>query len=317
MSNELDTAAIIAGLIFWIVIIASGTLWVKRARHKNVRSTHQSTVRAWPIGWVNFGVLICTMIVCVFVVQALTAPIIHSIVPPEPSEDANKATEISSKDKASVNDAEATEEPPLTPWMAVWAVLSLQIPMLATFYGLRRLYPNHYTGQLNQKSLAIGQAMSLTLPDFIRYLPVIWVANLIWLGVLTTMKKFSLIDDFSPQELIETFSQGGDPLAILLLVVFAIVLAPIVEEIIFRGAIYRFMKSQTTPMIAQIISGFFFAILHGNLMSLLPLLTVGIILARLYERHGNILAPMCFHAYFNAFSVLLLFITNQSEIPFG
>ena len=83
------------------------------------------------------------------------------------------------------------------------------------------------------------------------------------------LQRRGVIDEFPPQELIKLFTEGGDPVAISLLVIFAVVLAPIVEELIFRGGIYRFLKSQTTLLPAQIISGAFFAVMHGNLMSFL------------------------------------------------
>ena len=92
---------------------------------------------------------------------------------------------------------------------------------------------------------------------------------------------------------------------------------PFVEEVIFRGAIYRFIKGHTSIALAQMISGTVFAVMHGNLMSFLPLLIIGVLLAHIYEKEGNILLPMLFHAYWNGFSLLLLFLTNQSEMPFG
>ena len=45
-----------------------------------------------------------------------------------------------------------------------------------------------------------------------------------------------------------------------------------------------------------------FAVVHANLLSFAPLLLVGILLARNYERSGNLLVPILFHAFFNAFS---------------
>lgn len=319
MQPELDTAAIVAALIFLTVLVSSGVLWIRHANRKKEHSALSSTVPAWPIGWVNFGILICTIIISVFVVQVLSASLIYDNNDTAPFEDVSEDPAIDGMDNetSSPKNDPAIEPAELTPWIAVWAVLALQAPMLAAFYGLRKLYPNHYAGALNQKSLTIGKAMALTFPSFIRYLPIIWASSLIWVGLLQILKEFHLIDEFSPQDLIGLFSEGGNIWAILLLATFAVTLAPIAEEIIFRGAIYRFLKSQTTPLLARIISGLLFALMHGNLMSLLPLCVIGVLLAHVYEQHGNILVPICFHAYFNGFTVLILFITSQSEITFG
>ena len=195
MPTELDTPAILAGLIFWTVLIGSTLLWINHNRLKNAHAGHQSNVSAWPIGWVNFGILICAMIISVFVVQGFSSQIIYTIAPEDLSETPDEPTEIdrTGKDSTSAENNPADEGPELTPWIAVWAVLALQLPMLATFYGLRRLYPNHYTGKLNQQPLAIGKAMSLTFLDFIRYLPVIWIANLAWLGLVGTSQPYALL----------------------------------------------------------------------------------------------------------------------------
>ena len=115
--------------------------------------------------------------------------------------------------------------------------------------------------------------------------------------------------------MVQLFQAGGHPLAIGLLVIFAIVLAPIIEEIIFRACIYRFLKGQMSILLAQLLSGTLFALVHANLLSFAPLLLVGILLARNYERSGNLLIPILFHAFFNAFSLMMLLLVSQSDWP--
>ncbi len=164
-------------------------------------------------------------------------------------------------------------------------------------------------------ALTLWQSLTQAIPHFIRYLPIIWIVSFAWSKLLAELLRRGFIEDFPPQELIKLFTNGGDLTAIALLAVIAVVLAPLVEEIIFRGGIYRFFKSQSTVLPAQIISGALFALMHGNLMSFLPLVVVGIILARVYESSGNILMPICFHAYFNGFSLLMLLIMSKSPFP--
>jgi len=316
MPEELDLAALIAGCIVLGIIGASAVLWIVHLQRSTSSFTNDTNVPGWPIGWINFGIFLCTMIVSVVVTQLFAGQLIYLLDPVEDSAISSGA-EIVNAD-AETTEIEATpetEEVELTPWMAVLAVLLLQLPLLATFYGLRRFYPEHFAGRLNCQSLRFWQAAAQALPLFIRYLPIIWIASFAWSGLLTVLQQRGVIEEFPPQELIKLFTTGGDPTAMALLVVFAVVLAPIVEEIIFRGGIYRFLKSQTTILPAQIISGTFFAVMHGNLMSFLPLVIVGILLARVYERSGNIIVSMLFHACFNAFSLLMLLIMSQSSIP--
>lgn len=286
---EVDAPLIIASILILGILGSSAALWIRQIRHPRGEIETEPGAPAWSIGWVNFGIFACAMVITVFVVQNLAAAIFLS--PPE--------------------DSEAPRE--LTPWMAVFAVCLLQLPMLAVFYGARRFYPGHYASRLNRVELSIVAAFRKALPLFLMLLPIVWIASLIWTNILTAFEAVGLIEAFEPQELITLFQRGGDPIAVGLLVAMAVILAPVVEELIFRGCIYRFLKSQTTLLPAQILSGIVFSFMHANLMSFVPLVIVGVLLARVYEKTGNLMVAIWFHAFFNGFSLLMLFITGMSE----
>jgi len=315
MAVDLDLAAILAGAIIVAILVASAVLWIVNLQRDQHQFACAAGVPAWPIGWINFGIFICALVTSVVVVQLFAAELIHLMNPIEATVIANGVELETTVDLVSSEDTPATERPALTPWMAVLAVLLLQLPLLGTFCAMRRFYPKYFAGRLNSQCLTLWQSLTQTIPHFIRYLPIIWIVSFAWSKLLTELQQRAIIDEFPPQELIKLFTNGGDPVGIALLAVIAVVLAPIVEELIFRGGIYRFLKSQSTVLPAQIISGALFAVIHGNLMSFLPLVVVGIILAREYERSGSILVPMCFHACFNGFSLLMLLIMSQSSFP--
>jgi membrane protease YdiL (CAAX protease family) len=265
-------------------------LWIRQIQRPESSIENDPGAPAWPIGWVNFGIFICAIITCVYVVQVVASLLFF---------------EAPSGGEASLK---------LTPWLAVFAVLLLQVPMLAVFYAARRFYPGLYASRLNNAELSIFVSFKKALPLFLMLLPGVWIAALVWTKVLSGFEGFGLIEDLEQQALVTLFQGGGDPVAIGLLVVAAVVLAPIVEELIFRGCLYRFLKSQTTLLPAQIASGIFFSMIHWNLLSFLPLVLVGIFLARVYEKTGSILVAIWFHAFFNTFSLGMLFITNLSDV---
>lgn len=289
MELQPDPPLIVASLLILAILVSSAALWIRHIQHSRRQIVIDNGVPAWPIGWVDFGIFACAMIITVFVVQNVAAVLFLSA----PIE------------------GEAPQE--LTPRLAVFAVLLLQLPMLAVFYAARRFYPGHYASQLNNAELTVGVAFRQAVPLFLMCLPLIWIASLIWTHLLTALEAAGAIDAFEPQALITLFQDGGDPIAITLLVTLAILLAPIVEEIVFRGCVYRFLKSQTTLLPAQILSGCVFSFMHWNLMSFVPLVIVGVFLARVYEKSGNLMVAIWFHAFFNAFSLLMLFITGLSE----
>ncbi|MGZ0708346.1 CPBP family intramembrane glutamic endopeptidase [Coraliomargarita sp. W4R53] len=287
---QMDAPLIVASLLILAILGGSATLWIRKIQHPRDSIVEKPGVPAWSIGWVNFGIFLCAMVITVFFVQNIAAALFF----------------------AAPSEGDAPRE--LTPWLAVLAVLLLQLPMLAVFYGARRFYPGHYASRLNSIDLSIRSAFRQALPLFLMFLPVIWITSLIWSSLLNVLKAAGLIETFAPQELITLFQGGGNPIAIGLLVTMAVVLAPIVEEIIFRGCIYRFLKSQTTLLPAQILSGCVFSMMHANLLSFVPLVIVGVLLARVYEKSGNLMVSMWFHAFFNAFSLLMLLITSMSEV---
>lgn len=281
-----DAPLVIASLLILAVLVGSAALWIRRIQQPRNLVPVEKGVASWNIGWINFGIFLCAMIIAVFFAQQLGLALLL-----EPGDGA----------------------PELTPWLAVASVILLQGPMIAVFYLARRFYPGHYADRLNSLDLCYGEAFKKAVPLFVMLLPVIWIATLIWSGALTLMEQAGLIDEFAPQELVTLFQDGGDFTAMVLLVAMAIIVAPIVEEIIFRGCIYRFLKSKTTMLGAQFTSGAIFAVMHGNLLSFVPLVIVGVLLARVYEKTGNLTVAIWFHAFFNAFSLGMLFITGMSD----
>ena len=318
MFTDLNIAEAIVGLLFSGTLAWSVFLWVSHLNKKEPRPEHPAGIPAWSIGWANFGLFICTLVMSVLFTQIFVVKLASYLNEPVTTE--TTAEEPSAAEPGSIEEAvnadhsdsselsESPEPPALTPWFAVLSVLTLQIPMILSFYGLRKFYPADFGGPLNRNPVSIRQAISKTTPYFVRYLPVIWLISGAWVGLLTGLQKLDILDELPPQELVTLFGKGENSLAIVLLAVFAVALAPFVEEIIFRGAIYRFLKGHTNIFTAQLISGAFFAMVHSNLMSFLPLLTIGVLLAQLYEKEGNILPSMIYHAYWNGFSLLLLFL---------
>lgn len=91
-------------------------------------------------------------------------------------------------------------------------------------------------------------------------------------------------------------------------IIFALstmLLAPLAEEILFRGVLYRTAQQLGFPRLALYGTSFIFALIHGSLMTLLPLTVLAIALCKLYDRTGRLLAPVLAHATFNAINFVL------------
>jgi len=108
------------------------------------------------------------------------------------------------------------------------------------------------------------------------------------------------------QEMVKTIGQAVAPDQLLFYGLMAIVLAPVIEELLFRGIFYPAIKSRGHPRLALWGTSLMFGVVHSNRLTLLPLTLLALVLVWLYERTGNLLAPIIAHSGFNAINFLLL-----------
>jgi membrane protease YdiL (CAAX protease family) len=87
---------------------------------------------------------------------------------------------------------------------------------------------------------------------------------------------------------------------------FAVVLAPVAEEFIFRGMLYPFVKQLGWPRLALFGTSFLFAAIHLDAAIFAPLFVLALALIWLYEKTDNLLAPIAAHSLFNAANLVIL-----------
>ena len=98
----------------------------------------------------------------------------------------------------------------------------------------------------------------------------------------------------------DTVLARGDPTVVL---VAFIVVAPVAEELFFRGVVYNAWLRERGPRVALLGSAALFAVIHTSLFALVPIFALGVALALVYRRTGSLVAAMAMHAGFNAISV--------------
>jgi len=91
----------------------------------------------------------------------------------------------------------------------------------------------------------------------------------------------------------------------------AVLLAPVAEEILFRGILYPAIKQAGYPRIALWSTMLLFGVVHGNVAIFVPLAVLALVLTALYERTNNLLAPIVAHALFNTVQLVRLFLLHQ------
>lgn len=88
------------------------------------------------------------------------------------------------------------------------------------------------------------------------------------------------------------------------------ILAPLGEEVVFRGVVYGQFKKVMKVPIAIVLSGLAFGLFHGNLVQAVYATVIGILLALVYELYGTLIAPMVFHGIANLFVYIMLDLTS-------
>jgi membrane protease YdiL (CAAX protease family) len=85
-----------------------------------------------------------------------------------------------------------------------------------------------------------------------------------------------------------------------------VLIAPVGEEILFRGILYTAIKQRGRPQMALWVTAALFALIHFSPVNLLSLLFLAIVLAALYEKTKNLLAPILLHSAFNGIMFMLI-----------
>ena len=131
------------------------------------------------------------------------------------------------------------------------------------------------------------------------------------LALLTNLLIQSLGDHAEPQKLVtliaEESAKKENIRTLIFFVVMSVAVAPIAEEILFRGILYPAIKQIGYPRLAAIGTALLFALFHVNLLTFASLTVVALGLIALYEFTDNLLAPITAHAVFNASNLIMLF----------
>lgn len=92
----------------------------------------------------------------------------------------------------------------------------------------------------------------------------------------------------------------------LLIFALATVWAPVMEETVFRGALYRFLRGRASVVVAAVASALAFGLMHSyEWFLLMPVVGLGFSFALLREWRGSLIAPVTAHALHNG--AILLF----------
>ena len=134
------------------------------------------------------------------------------------------------------------------------------------------------------------------------------------IGAALVLLPISRIVD-KPQNVVHELDTAGGP-KLAVLVVTAVLIAPVIEELFFRGLLLRSLQRRFSAVAAVAISGLAFGLAHvvfdwSGAGPVLPaLVALGMISGIFAVRTGNLSRSILLHAGFNLLAVLAV-LTNR------
>jgi membrane protease YdiL (CAAX protease family) len=149
-----------------------------------------------------------------------------------------------------------------------------------------------------------------------------WLSDLPWFFVgiglqLVALLPIGLLETIyghtAEQDVVKTADRAsGWQVPVLALTI--VLLAPLTEELLFRGTLLRSLLRKVTPTVAVLISAVVFGLVHalgdpsiGTMIAMPAIILLGIVSGYQAAQTGNLSRSILLHVGFNALSVVFLF----------
>jgi len=100
----------------------------------------------------------------------------------------------------------------------------------------------------------------------------------------------------------------------LVMIITAVICAPIFEEIVFRGIIQKgLINKGVRPVNAILMASVIFGLVHGNPWQFVGAVLLGCVLGLVYYKTKSLLLPMLLHGFNNLCSTILIVYTKNES----
>lgn len=138
--------------------------------------------------------------------------------------------------------------------------------------------------------------------------PVIFVVQMLLLAIANVILQ-SIIGPFeNPQIDALTDRAGFSWLNFAAVFIVGAIIAPIAEEMLFRGLLYQWLRNHTGAVAAILLSGAIFSVVHFIPVLFLPLFVVGVVLAAVFELTRSLWITITLHFFQNALGICVIFL---------
>ncbi len=186
-------------------------------------------------------------------------------------------------------------------------IVSDVVLMATLLFWLRRRHPNWWAiiGFPSRRGLPKEAGIGAALGILVRIAA--GIASAAVVAVLTSASN-------SQVKIPEQVDTNLAPAAFAMFVVYAVIVAPITEEFVFRGLLYRSIRDRRGVALGAIVSAVLFGLVHAvpgvpwlDVVALqITMVVTGVGLALIYERRKNLVSDIAGHAAFNLVAVVAI-----------
>lgn len=164
-----------------------------------------------------------------------------------------------------------------------------------------RTRPGESWREIGYRTVSAGRDALWGVAGYLASLPFVTTAAMVsFLLTSTLLKHFP-----TPEQPFGEMVSKGSPLEIALVFIGASVVAPIVEETFFRGALYTAFRGRMGIWPSIALTSALFAVIHPLPGGFLPIFTLACVLALLRERSGSLLPGMVCHSVYNTVGLII------------
>jgi membrane protease YdiL (CAAX protease family) len=152
------------------------------------------------------------------------------------------------------------------------------------------------------------------------------ILGISWAGLTTLLSRLILMNFLDSSKIDLSLTQDkflynfeNNIVIFFGLTLYALLLAPIYEEIIFRGFIQNYLSRYLKPIVALSLTSLAFSFIHyhfgfglSNLAGILSIFVLSMFIGFLYQRTGSLIACMVLHSLNNCLAIIASILPSTS-----
>lgn len=183
----------------------------------------------------------------------------------------------------------------------VYEIMSRYSVQITTFVGLATVPLTLTMFLMDRKRDRVLELPQNKKAGAVKYAAIAAIGVCVCIGLnnLATMANLAFYSE-SYQQTSANFYAASFPMQIICLGV----IAPITEELLFRGLLFKRYREVGSFTRAMFYSSLLFAFSHGNMVQFLYAMAIGMLAAYVYEKYGSFKAPVFLHIVVNLASLI-------------